>query len=567
MTNLGNKVLVLGSDSRSFLAVIRSLGRTGKNVHIAWHSRSSIAVHSKYVSQAHQLSRPPSETWANEFEDLLEREAYDLVIPCNDPSILPLHENRDRFAQYPVYLTDAKFFDTIMDKAAVNRVAAKCSLNLPRELAINSETEIALLDELQGPYVLKPTQSYTLTNLAKKNHVELEHDLETAKQKISRLLDSTPVTVQEYFSGCGVGVEFIASNGRILFAFQHRRLHEPPGGGGSSYRRSCALDPQLYQATEKLVDSLNYTGVGMMEYLYNLNTKEWIFVEFNSRFWGSLPLAIRCGADFPSFLYDLICKQRDDFPSSYLENRVARNWFLDLKWLRQTVATNGLNAGKQLLTALKLFCEMRYPLTLRESSDTLCFDDPSPGINEIRDFVSGIPVAISSKFFKFNLKRKSYLTRQSKRLRECIRTAKNVLFVCKGNICRSPFAHHYLLSTTGKFKVDSCGYFPRANRKSPTNAVTSAKQYGIELASHRSKVINNELVESADLIVVFDVENYLTVRREHPKSKKKVFLLGLSTAHSNQVVINDPFGGATSDFDDTYQAITHSLDSLVEFRG
>ena len=89
-----DKVLVLGSDTRAFLTVIRSLGRSGKEVHVAWNARDSVAIHSKYVHTTHALSRPPSEGWQAELKALLDREQFDLVIPCNDPSILPLHDNR-----------------------------------------------------------------------------------------------------------------------------------------------------------------------------------------------------------------------------------------------------------------------------------------------------------------------------------------------------------------------------------------------------------------------------------------------------------------------------------------
>ncbi len=45
---LQGKVLVLGEDTRSFLAVIRSLGRAGLSVHTAWCPLNSPALRSKY---------------------------------------------------------------------------------------------------------------------------------------------------------------------------------------------------------------------------------------------------------------------------------------------------------------------------------------------------------------------------------------------------------------------------------------------------------------------------------------------------------------------------------------
>ena len=42
---------------------------------------------------------------------------------------------------------------------------------------------------------------------------------------------------------------------------------------------------------------LNYSGVAMIEYKLNPETGDWVFIEINARFWGSLPLAVAAGAD------------------------------------------------------------------------------------------------------------------------------------------------------------------------------------------------------------------------------------------------------------------------------
>ena len=137
---------------------------------------------------------------------------------------------------------NANIFDAVMDKAAVNEIAAEAGLNLPAEVVIRSTGDIDQIEKLRPPYVLKPTQSFTAGRLSSKNHVLIVRDLPSARRQIEAILERTPVAVQEYFEGHGVGVEFLAKDGEILMSFQHRRLHEPPDGGGSSYRKSCKVD-------------------------------------------------------------------------------------------------------------------------------------------------------------------------------------------------------------------------------------------------------------------------------------------------------------------------------------
>ena len=86
------KVLVLGKSDSSFLTVIRSLGRQGIAVHIAWCPPTEVARRSRYVRAVHELPpfRPGDDSWKRTFLDLCARERFDLVIPTNDPTIIPL---------------------------------------------------------------------------------------------------------------------------------------------------------------------------------------------------------------------------------------------------------------------------------------------------------------------------------------------------------------------------------------------------------------------------------------------------------------------------------------------
>ena len=565
MTDLTNKVLVLGSDMRSFLTVIRSLGRAGKDVHVAWCARTSLAKTSKYVARVHEVVRPPASNWTTEFLELLRNEQFDLIVPCNDPSILPLHEQRDLFSSYPICLVKEQTFDIVMDKVAVNEIAAKAGMRLPKEVVLRSMNEVEEFQVLRPPYALKPTQSYTARHLAQKNHVAIVADYQTASIQVAKMLERTPVAVQEYFSGQGVGVEFLAKEGKILTAFQHLRLHEPLKGGGSSYRKSCSLNPELLAETTSLVESLNYTGVGMAEFRYNFQSNDWIFVELNSRFWGSLPLAVACGVDFPLFLYEMHCQNRQSFPDHYRLNTACRNWMMDLQWLQETLATNGTNLRRQFGLVWQLFKELRFPLMLRESCDTITRDDRSPGVNEIREAIQEIPQKFRRKTFRNKANSLAYRQRTQSQVDQIMKDASHVLFVCKGNICRSPFAEQYARAKMPHLaRIDSCGYYPISDRPSPKNAVLAAADFDVDLSPHSSAVISPKAVQQAEIIFVFDFENFHTVQKQFRQAKAKTFLLS-SAEESLPTELVDPYGGTLDDFRAIYTEIASAVDSLATF--
>ena len=84
--------------------------------------------------------------------------------------------------------------------------------------------------------------------------------------------------------------------------------------------------------------------------------------------------------------------------------------------------------------------------------------------------------------------------------------ARRILVVCKGNICRSPFAEAYLKRRGPGLEVESAGHYPAEGRESPPAACEAALRFGVDLSRHRSRVLTRGQVEWADLILIFEPE-------------------------------------------------------------
>ena len=93
------RALILGCDERAGLAVIRSLGRAGIEVDVAWPESPS-ATASRYVRTVFDLPDPkePASRWLERLTDILGRHQYDLVIPCTDHAVIPIQQNKAREA-------------------------------------------------------------------------------------------------------------------------------------------------------------------------------------------------------------------------------------------------------------------------------------------------------------------------------------------------------------------------------------------------------------------------------------------------------------------------------------
>jgi protein-tyrosine-phosphatase len=363
------------------------------------------------------------------------------------------------------------------------------------------------------------------------------------------------VLAQENFVGGGVGVEVLCKDGQILTAFQHERVHEPIMGGGSSYRKSVPLHAGMYAATSRLMKALRYTGVAMVEYKQNSASGEWILIEINSRFWGSLPLSIAAGLDFPRYLYEMLLEGRTEFPKAYRHGMFSRNWSKDMQWFLANLRADRSNPMLQSRPVWSVMLEAGNVLLMRERSDTLTLDDPRPAWADLTQY-------FGEKVFRVLKLFKPYRQIERRRLFRLYRSATSVLVMCYGNICRSPFAGSLLGRLATNKVVTSAGTYLKANRKSPREAVEAATSLGIDLTNHCSRVATEKELKLIDLIIVFDRKNWLEIRSICPEVMQRVAYLGAADPNE-QLEVPDPFGHGIEEFDECYGRVQRLVERLA----
>jgi protein-tyrosine-phosphatase len=123
---------------------------------------------------------------------------------------------------------------------------------------------------------------------------------------------------------------------------------------------------------------------------------------------------------------------------------------------------------------------------------------------------------------------------------------KKMLFVCTGNTCRSAMAEA-LMSKILKEKqisgwtADSAGLNARSGDAAAREAVTAAGEYGAHLSGHRAKQVDEEILESSDLILAMTASHRSALYDLAPGCRGRVFLL-TEYALGRQGDITDPFG-------------------------
>jgi len=152
------------------------------------------------------------------------------------------------------------------------------------------------------------------------------------------------------------------------------------------------------------------------------------------------------------------------------------------------------------------------------------------------------------------------------RTRHSREVVRHVVFVCKGNLCRSVFAEHYLrlLLPDHKIKIESCGLEVDQSGFSPLEAVQVGKEFGVDLSTNRSKAVTACEMQKADLIITMEFRLYLKLKAMFPEMQEKITLIREFAPWPDRLVLNisDPYGLGIKECRHCFRKIQRALDSL-----
>ncbi len=144
----------------------------------------------------------------------------------------------------------------------------------------------------------------------------------------------------------------------------------------------------------------------------------------------------------------------------------------------------------------------------------------------------------------------------------------HILFVCTGNTCRSPLAavllQHALEArgVAGQVTVASAGTGAWDGAPASEGAYLVGIEQGVDLSSHRARLLTRELVSSADLILV--MSRHHAVRVAELGGADRVHLLGDFAGRSGTAAeVTDPFGGELHDYRVTLTELRELIDGVV----
>ena len=148
----------------------------------------------------------------------------------------------------------------------------------------------------------------------------------------------------------------------------------------------------------------------------------------------------------------------------------------------------------------------------------------------------------------------------------------SVLFVCLGNICRSPLAEgvfrHQVkeMQIEGLFQVDSCGTAAYHIGELPDErSVANAEKNGVAY-THRARQFKTSDFHNFDIILPMDDSNKRDIEALMPfDAKAKVFKMRHFDHFDHNADVPDPYYGGADGFQEVFEIVDRSNKGLINY--
>jgi len=143
---------------------------------------------------------------------------------------------------------------------------------------------------------------------------------------------------------------------------------------------------------------------------------------------------------------------------------------------------------------------------------------------------------------------------------------KNVLFICTGNICRSPMAEGLLRQMSGgRVEVVSAGLGAGRGQQPSAHAIRVLKEEGIDISEIRSQPVSAHLLEKADHIFTMTRDHLDMLLLLFPEMAAKARLLHFDeAAKGGRADVTDPIGGTRETYESCKEDIKRAMPRLME---
>lgn len=300
---MSKNVFVTDGQTLAALAITRSLGRKGFDVHVGEFFSYNLTSFSKHVTESVEYPIPEEEP--NRFLEVLLarlREGdYEFLVPVRDDTTRLISKHKDEISKHVrLYLADYEKIERLNDKGETIKIAQEVGVPTPKTYFPERTDPAAIKRDAKYPILIRPRVSSGSRGITR---VETPAEFDRAFEAVSREY-GTPM-IQEYVekSGYTTACMLFDDEGAVA-SFSYERRKEYPLSGGPTVVGVSHDDPTAKEYSRRLLNAVDWKGPAEIEFILD-EAGEPRLLEVNPRFWTPVGLAIRSGVDFPYLLYRL----------------------------------------------------------------------------------------------------------------------------------------------------------------------------------------------------------------------------------------------------------------------
>ena len=242
------------------------------------------------------------EDWINTIDNIVENHGIDFIMPVSEGSIrkLILHKSKLKATKKLMLLPELDNFDTANDKALLSQHLHTYDIPHPKGCLVSNMAELNKMETLNFPLISKPTIGY-----AGGKHIHVFKKMDALKTHFKNNNFLGIHIIQEYIEGYDIDCSVLCKAGEILAYTIQKGIVNDASDFSPSNAHVFIQEPKLFTVVEKLIKTLNWSGIAHIDLRFDLNSQQFKVIEINPRFWLSLEASLHAGINFPELSHKL----------------------------------------------------------------------------------------------------------------------------------------------------------------------------------------------------------------------------------------------------------------------
>ena len=300
-----------------------------------------------------------------------------LLFPTNDESVEHLSSHYIEYAtHFAMGIPNPELVNLFNDKRNAYQFAKSHDIPCPRCWYPNTMENVQnIAKKLPYPVVVKPGIMYSFHATFGKKAYRCDN-AEQLLSIFSRIKEVNypieTILIQEFLSGgpqhlYSYGV--FAANGQSKVALIANRIRQNPMdfGNSTTFAKTCFI-PQIEEKSNKLLRLVNYFGLGEVEWMYDLTSNTYKFLEINTRAWKWHTISNQLGFSFIEAMIDYY----NDTPTKLTNHTLPVGWVERL--------TDWTVIAKEMLRGKMNINDVYKTYRIKKEHAVWLWKDPLPGI-------------------------------------------------------------------------------------------------------------------------------------------------------------------------------------------